>query len=368
MSNLGAIVSPPLPRHEIDEVVQDLAHLWKELSGARIFFTGATGFFGTWMLEMLLAANRRHGLDIKVGALSRDPDAFARKQPRLAADPALRWVRGTVTDLNAALLTEGLGQTENRWEVMIHLATQADNAATLRQPQIATEVILGGTRRALEFAEATGVQRMLFTSSGSVCARVAALGELLTEDHPATSAPLDQSTAYGISGAAKRAAENLCGTFARERGLAVSIARCFTFAGPGMPIDGKFAFGNFLRDALADQPLVIQGDGTPVRSYLYATDLTRWLWTILLRGSPGRIYNVGSERAVSVLELAETIARESSGKVNVEVRGKRNPMTPLDFYVPSTARIRAELDLQERISLSDAVERTAAWLRPSVQH
>ncbi len=368
MSHLATISLPPLPQKEVDEVVLDLESLWHELRGARIFFTGATGFFGMWLLETLLAANARHALGVEVVVLSRDPTAFARKQPQLAAHPAIHWVRGSVTELDAALVARELGGADPRFDVVVHLATESDNAATLRQPHLATEVIADGTRRVLEFAVVSGVRRMLFTSSGSVCARIARPGELLTEEHPAASAPLDSATAYGISGAAKRTAEALCSAFALKQGLAVSVARCFTFAGPGMPIDGKFAFGNFLRDALANRPIVIQGDGVPVRSYLYATDLARWLWTILLRGTPGRIYNVGSEYAVSVRELAEAITRETVAKVKIEIRGKARPAASADFYVPSTERARTELGLNERIALIESIRRTVAWLGPVVQH
>jgi dTDP-glucose 4,6-dehydratase len=320
------------------------------------------------MLETLLAADAKYALGVEVAVLSRDPAAFARKQPALSEQPALRWVRGSVVDFDGAKVAAAMNSDRLKFDVVVHLATEADNAATLRDPKSAMAVIAGGTQRVLDFARASGVRKMLFTSSGSVFARIAQTGERMTEEHPAVGTPLDQKTAYGISGQAKRVAEALCAEAAQQSGLGVTVARCFTFAGPGMPMDGKFAYGNFLRDSLAGRPITILGDGTPVRSYLYATDLSRWLWMILLRGTPGRVYNVGSENAVSVADLARVIARETGGGSPPIVRGKMPPNPVPDFYVPSTVRARGELGLAERVELAEAIRRTANWLGGSAKH
>jgi dTDP-glucose 4,6-dehydratase len=188
----------------------------------------------------------------------------------------------------------------------------------------------------------------------------------LDESFPGLPAPNNLTDAYAISGEAKRQAELLCVHYAREHSLAAVIARGFTFAGPGLPLDGKFAFGNFMRDALAGRPIVLTGDGTPVRSYLHAIDLTVWLWTMLVRGAPGRAYNVGSEHAVTLRELAELIAAEF-GLAEVKVLQKPLPGQLPHRYVPSTARARAELGLSETINLPETIRRSANGFGRGVQ-
>jgi dTDP-glucose 4,6-dehydratase len=114
-------------------------------------------------------------------------------------------------------------------------------------------------------------------------------------------------------------------------------------------------------NALAGQPIVINGDGTQVRSYLYGADLAVWLWTLLLKGESASPYNVGSEQPISIRGLAVAIAREVGGR-GIEVRGVAAPGAIPERYLPSTARAQ-ELGLREHFSLPDIIRRTATWHR-----
>jgi len=337
---------------------------WRKLSGARLFVTGGTGFFGRWLLESLLAANQRLGLGIEATVLSRDPAGFALRAPHLSRPGGLRWARGSAVNLNAAEVAKGLDvwAGELAFDMVIHLATEADNPRTVADPLAAFDVIAGSTRRALEFAEAVGARKFLFTSSGSVYGPQPPDLPHLAENASCAPDVTDVTSAYAISGSAKRAAEALCVDFGKSRGIEAVIARCFAFAGPGLPMDGKFAFGNFLADALAGSDIVVTGDGTPVRSYLYASDLTIWLWTLLVRGAGGRAYNVGSEHAITIAETAEAIRHEVAPKARVRILSAPDKTRPTHRYIPSTARARHELGLEERVDLPTGIRRTAAWL------
>jgi len=333
---------------DLDALVAAYPGVWPALREARLFMTGGTGFFGGWLLESLLWANRRFDLGASVTVLTRDAAAFAGRAPHLAGDGAVTLHEG---DIRTFAFPDG------RFTHVIHAAVDATPPANQAGRRDVVDVIVEGTRRALEFARDRGVRRFLFTSSGAIYGRQPIELEYTPEEYCGAPDPSDPQTA---GAEAKRAAEMLCAVHAGET-LQPVIARCFAFLGPYLPLDGAFAAGNFIRDALAGGPIVVAGDGTPVRSYLYAADLAGWLWTILLRGRTGAAYNVGSEDALSIAELARRVASCASPSVQVRIVGAPTRGHGGDRYVPSTLRARTELDLQPTVGLADAIARTMEW-------
>lgn len=331
-----------LPAADLDHILEHTAPLWEDLRGGRIFITGGTGFFGSWLLESFCWVNRALELGAEALVLTRDPAAFARKQPHLAARAELVFIRGDVRDF---MLPAG------SFSHVVHAATTSAFAV---EPQENFATIVDGTRRVLEAAIAASARKFLLTSTGAVYGRQPAELTHLPETYPGAPDPLAAASVYGES---KRAAELLC-TLAQARGLEPKIARCFAFVGPHLPLDRHFAVGNFLRDTLAGTPIRIQGDGTPFRSYLHAADLAVWLWTLLFRGAPGRAYNVGSDEALSIADLARRV--NPGGTVEIAQAPSGQPPAR---YVPDISRARTELGLRVAIGLDDAIARTLAWLR-----
>jgi dTDP-glucose 4,6-dehydratase len=162
----------------------------------------------------------------------------------------------------------------------------------------------------------------------------------------------------------KRAAEHLCALQAIAEGFEAKIARCFAFVGPHLPLDSHFAIGNFIQDALLGRPMVIQGDGTPYRSYLYASDLAVALWTILFRGVSARAYNVGSREHLTIAELASAVcdAMEVPQLIRILEKPLESGMRP-SRYVPDVSRVEQELCFRESVPLADAIRKTADWYR-----
>jgi dTDP-glucose 4,6-dehydratase len=339
---------------DLKHVLEHTADVWSHLQGARIFVNGGTGFLGCWLLETFAWACDRLSLDASVTVLTRSPEAFRRKAPHLAAHRAIHLLQG---DVRSFPFPAG------HFSHVIHRAIETGASATLKeQPLLMLDTIVNGTRRALDFAAAAHAQRFLMVSSGAIYGPQPPEMARVSEAYCGGPDPTDPRSVYAE---AKRMAELLSAQYSRAHGLACPIARCFGFVGPYLPLDAHFAVGNYIGDCLNQRPIEIRGDGTHHRSFLYAADLAIWLWTILTRGESCRPYNVGSERELSIAQLAATVAAELEPSTAIRVMSLPRPDRAPKRYVPDTSRARLELGLRETIPLEEAILRTADWHAPA---
>jgi dTDP-glucose 4,6-dehydratase len=336
-------------RAECEALLTERPGMWEAFRGVRIFVTGGTGFVGCSLLELLLHANDRHQLGLRILALTRDPVAFGNKAPHLADHPAVATQEGDVMTFDFPA---------GRFDFIIHGATPASQLLRDFDPLAMMETIVEGTWRTLDFAATCGCRKFLIVSSGAVYGRQPADLDLVGEEYTGGPDPTSLGSAYGEG---KRAAELLCVLAGQRAGFEPKIARPFAFVGPYLPIDRHFAIGNFIGDVLADRPIVVRGDGKTVRSYMYGLDLALWLLAILVDGVPGRPYNVGSEDAISVGDLARLVARTCGGEREVQIRGTTALGARVDRYVPSTCRARTELELRPTVPRDVAITRTLQW-------
>ena len=342
---------------DLDEILAATSSLWDEVRGGRVFITGATGFFGCWLLESFTWANQRLNLGARATILTRNPDRLSDRLPHLDRS-SIDVLTGDIRDFRFP---------SGEFSHIIHAATESSTELNAHHPRVMFDTIVGGTRRCLEFAAHARTPKFLITSSGAVYGKQPPELSHVSEEFTGSPDPLDVNSAYGEG---KRAAEFLCAFAAKNTGLEAKIARGFAFVGPYMKLDAHFAIGNFIRDAIEGRSIVVRGDGTPMRSYMYASDLMIWLWTILFRGDSCRAYNVGSEDAISIADLAYEVAsvdvgsaRTNSADVAVQIFGTPVPGAAVARYVPKTARAQKELGLRCSVPLRYAIKRTIEWNR-----
>jgi dTDP-glucose 4,6-dehydratase len=327
-------------------LVQTTERQLRKLSGASILITGATGWFGIWLLEALCAADDSLQLGIRITAVSRRPDAFITRFPKFTEEPRIRWIKADVRQLEAHA---------SGFSHVIHAAAETSIGNTPAEARRLFETIVDGTRRAID-AAGKSCKSFLFLSSGAIYGPARTNRGSFSE---LTSGGPDPSLPKSAYAEGKRAAEQIC-TIAAGMGSPVRIARCFAFVGPHMPFDKHFAIGNFIADAVCGRVIRIKSDGRATRSYLYMTDLIRALICILVDGTVARTYNVGSDESVTIAQLARRVDRIVGGNgVLIEGLVGHKP----DRYLPDTTRLRTELGCLPEVSLDTAVARTAAWYR-----
>jgi nucleoside-diphosphate-sugar epimerase len=331
---------------ELRQLVHRNESIFTSLTGASILITGATGWFGVWLLDLLCTADDMLRLGIQIAAVSREPSRFLVKYRDFAGDSRISWVKADVRQLEA----RGRGFSH-----IIHAATDTSMPTAPDVSLQLFETIIEGTRRVIAAAGPL-CKSVLLLSSGAVYgpAREGTVRFVETE-----SGGPDPSSVKSTYAEGKRAAEQL-GAIAATMGVPIRIARCFAFVGPHMPFDRHFAIGNFIADAVRGHPIHVKSDGLPLRSYLYMTDLMVALLLILTKGSIGKPYNVGSDFAVTIEQLAHCVDRVVGGQGVSRVGAASDSC---DRYVPDITRLKTELDFAPEVALETAIARTAAWYR-----
>lgn len=338
--------------YDLDHILTYTKTLWEDLRGKRLFITGGTGFFGSWLLESFVWANEK--LDLKASAivLTRDYDSFKKKVPHLAINPAIQFHIGDVRNFTFP---------EGEFSHIIHAAATSASATFYGEDAIVKfDTVVEGTRHTLDFALQCHAGKFLLTSSGAVYGKQPSGMTHIPEDYCGAPHTTDPNSAWGEG---KRAAEFLCAYYSRKHGIETKIARCFSFVGPYLPLDIHYAIGNFIRDGLNGEYIQVNGDGTPYRSYLYAADLAIWLWTILFRGESCGTYNVGSEEDMTIAELANTVAQSFEKPVEVKIAKSPDPNKTPERYVPSTEHAQTKLGIRQIVHLREAINRTISHIK-----
>lgn len=343
------ILPHPIVQKDIEFIFEIIGADLNRLQGKRLLITGGTGFIGTWLLETIYWLNKNSSQSCKVYVPTRNPAAFTSKAPHLASSPDIVLLSGDVVDFN---------YPDDECDFVIHAAAPAEPKAIKQNFLGVAETIVQGTRHVLKLTKQKNIESFLFVSSGAVYGVQPPDLEKVPEDYCGAPDLTNIRTAYGE---AKRYAEMLCTLYYQIYGLPIHIARPFTFVGPYQDLNAGFAITDFIRDGLEGGPLTIHGDGTTVRSYCYAADMTAMLWKILLNSPVGRVYNVGSDKSISILELANKVA--SVFNTDIEVMSKPQPNIKPARYVPDITRGRSELGMDLNVDIDTAIKRTISWMK-----
>jgi nucleoside-diphosphate-sugar epimerase len=329
---------------DLDHILLSLTEFKERLSNKTFFVTGGTGFFGIWIQMTFIHLNEAWSLNSKMIVLTRNEKKFLEHYPWIA-NANISFIEGDVTSFIFP---------KDPIDFIIHAATEASVKLNLEEPLVMYDTIVNGTKRLLDLAVYKRVHSFLLISSGAVYGEQPAEIEKVSEKYNGAPIPSGRSSMYGE---AKRMAETMCSAYYNTHKTPVKIARCFAFVGPYIPLDGRFAVGNFIGNKLKNEEIIIQGDGSPIRSYLYMSDLVIWLWKILMIAPSNEPYNVGSDESISIKDLSSRV-KSIEDLFKSELLDSEEKIKTPNRYVPSILKAQTDLGLKVKISLNEGLMRT----------
>jgi dTDP-glucose 4,6-dehydratase len=256
------------------------------MSERRILVTGGAGFIGSHLVDLLL---ERH--DVNVTVL--DNLTYAGSTRNLVAheqDTRYAFVRGDVAD---ATVVDPLVEWADH---VVHGAAESfvDRSIVSSRSFVVSNVL--GTHVMLEACRRSGKPMLLVSTDEVYGSRT---DQAFTED-----APLLPNSPYA---ATKAAAEMLARSHVVTYGSAITVVRGTNAFGPRQ--HPEKAIPMFVLSALRGNPIPVYGDGSNQREWLHVTDFVRAISTVLDRGQPGTVYNIGGGTELSNIELARRVCR-----------------------------------------------------------
>ena len=259
----------------------------------RILVTGGAGFLGSALANTL--AQQGHEVLVVDDLSAGDPTRLHKQ---------VLFHRGSVLDRPKLwTLLHGV-------DCVYHLAARVLVAESILYPYAYNKVNVGGTVMLLEAMRDLGIPRLVIASSGAI------YGEQ-NEQPISEDAPPNPRSPYAVS---KLAAEHYAQTIGALWEISTTVLRIFNTYGPGqnLPPSHPPVVPRFLQQASGDGSVVIFGDGTQTRDFVYLDDVVTALITAgTTAGIGGQTFNIGSGMATSINQLSEIILRITKSQSNI---------------------------------------------------
>ncbi len=285
-------VTSPVIQHDLDEILgRDLP--WDRMSGSTVLVTGASGMLPSYVIYSLLALNDLQGAGITVHGLARNPVKARRLLADVLGRPDFHLV---IQDVSQPLELPG------PLDYVIHGASAARPVLHGTEPVATIKANLLGAFHLLDLCVAKRSRSFVLMSSAEIYGAQPAGAGLIEEQSYGGFDILNPRACYAEG---KRAAETICAAYQAQFGIECRLARFGHIYGPGMALDDGRVQAEFAANVVAGQDIVLNSDGSAMRTYTYVADAIAGLFYILLRGDQ-MAYNIADPRGlVPIRRLAE---------------------------------------------------------------
>ena len=321
---------------------------WERFRNKTILVTGATGRLGMYIVEALIKADIDWNLSLNVLALARD-------------EKKLRQLLGNSLELpNVHILVQDITEPI-QWKTDIHYIFHTAGAASpLDFTNYPVDTLWGhvqGTRNILELARKKGSQKVMYVSTVEIYGQWEKDIGIREDDM----GPIHCDEARACYPEAKRLCEAMLASYEKQYGISyIGVRLCHTF-GPGISLDDGRAFSEFIRNVINEEDIVLQTDGSAMRTYTYVADAVGAMLVAFTKGKE-HYYNIANvENLISIRDLAELIASLDI-KGNVKVRyadtgEQKFNYLPFKLGIMNVDKI-VELGWKPYVGLKDAFQYT----------
>ncbi|MCQ2481671.1 MAG: NAD-dependent epimerase/dehydratase family protein [Clostridia bacterium] len=326
--------------NDIKSVVSD--PICKELFGASVLITGATGLIGSFFIKSLIELNDTQNAGIKINAVVRNEA----KAKALFGDK-VNLVVSDIVDI-----------TSLPFEVdyIFHGASITSSKDMVEKPVETIDIAIKGTENMLKIAkDMKSLKAFVYMSSLEVYGVTSPEIKIITESDYGYIDQLNVRSSYSLG---KRMVECLCASYASEYNVPVKIVRLTQTFGPGVAYNDGRVFADFARCVIEGRNIILHTKGETVRNYCYLSDAVTALMTVAVKGEVAEAYNIANEDSdISIYDMAKmlcTFVPEKGIDVVIEDNGNAAKMgyNPTIKIKLGTAKLRA-LGWEAKVGLED---------------
>lgn len=321
------------------------------------FITGANGLIGSFLIEVLMYLNEKHGLNITVIANSRSQEKLEKRFPEYLANPLFRYYIG---DINHPIHYDGMV------DFIVNCASNTHPVSYATDPIGTIMTNIQGVSNVLDFASNYTKSKTVFLSSVEIYGENVYGVERFKEDQMGY---IDCNSLRAGYNEAKRCGEALCQAYIERNGIDVSILRLPRTYGPTMKMDDSKALSQFIKNAISGENIVLKSKGEQFFSYLYVADAVMGILRCLVHGKNGEVYNLGNLKSdVRLKDLAGIVADVAGVKIMFNLPSENESK---GFSKATVARLdytkaECELGFRPQVSIEDGVRRTIDALNSQI--